>query len=305
MLTAMFRCHVYVIGDCPHFPRLDKYRGLGIPKSRHDVIVANIEKPLGYLTEWLSLYLHNRQEVLDNADTSWLMPDGELDGKRCHKIKLTYDDYDIYAYFSMDDHYTLLRLEINLGKQYQKISGKRDDIILATEGLEWDTAFVAEDALFTITVNDQNIETNNERQLTRGSEIYDMMFPMLDGSETHISQHFGKQVIVLFFWASWCGPCRKALPLASTVLKDFPQTELVSYFINVNESHETIRAFCTKYNISENIVLDYGKIGDSFEEGAIPSVFVIGKDRKIKEIFTGYSPSYESDLRRILSLLTS
>ncbi len=285
--------------------RQGKYRGLGIPKSRHDVILANIEKPLGYLTEWLSLYLHNRQEVLDNANTSWLMPDGELDGKRCHKIKLTYGDYDIYAYFSMDNKYLLSRIEMNLGKQYQTISGKRDDIILSTDGLEWGTAFPLNDSLFTITVTDENIVTNKKNELTRGSEVYDMTFSMLDGSETHISQHFGKQVIVLLFWASWCGPCRKALPLASTVLNDFPKTDIVSYFINVNESHETIRAFCTKYNINDNIVLDYGKIRDSFEEDGIPSVFVIGKDRRIKEIFEGYSPSYETDLRKILALLTS
>lgn len=284
--------------------RQGKYRGLGKPKTRHDFIVSNIDAPLGYLTEWLSFFLHNRSEILDNANTCWLMPDGELDGKQCNKIKLTYDKYDVYLYLGIENH-ALLRLEMNLGRQYGSLSGKHDDIIVATDTLAWDTAFHAEDSAFTVAVDDEEIQTNDDNQLTRGLEVHDMIFPMLDGSEKHISEHLGKQVIVLFFWASWCGPCRRAFPVVSKVTKDFRDHNVVCYYININESYDNIRKFSDKNNFYENIVVDSGKLYDSFDLNGVPGIFVIGKDKRIKEEYHGYSESFEVDLRKILTAFTS
>jgi cytochrome c biogenesis protein CcmG, thiol:disulfide interchange protein DsbE len=117
-----------------------------------------------------------------------------------------------------------------------------------------------------------------------------------DGNQVDLQTLKGK-VVLLDFWASWCGPCVAELPHIENLHKDFKNQGLVTLGVN-NEDVEVARAFVKQRGYTFTTLVDEGKeVSKNYGVSGIPQVFIIGREGKVKWHTLGYSSGKEVELR--------
>ncbi len=128
--------------------------------------------------------------------------------------------------------------------------------------------------------------------------------PLLGGGTLDLSKHKGKDIVILDFWASWCGPCRIGMPIIEQISKDYAKKNVVVYAINQQEDEETIRSFLDETGLDLKVAMDKDlKVSMQYGAERIPQTVIVGKDGKAEIVHLGISPTFESDLRRELDAL--
>lgn len=119
----------------------------------------------------------------------------------------------------------------------------------------------------------------------------------LDGEVVSLYELRGK-VVVLDFWATWCGPCIQSLPHFARMARDEHDSEVVFFSINLQEDKEKIGAFLKKQKLNLSVLLDEnGNTAKLFGIKTIPQTVIIGKDGVVTKDISGYSPGTERELK--------
>jgi len=125
------------------------------------------------------------------------------------------------------------------------------------------------------------------------------------GQEQTISRHRGK-VVILTFWASWCGPCRKELPILGKFQRIVGRDYLEVIAVNVKEPLRDYQAVVrANRDIDVTWVHDaYGITSKYYGVDVLPNLFVIDREGRIAHVHRGYSEdSIKQFVREIASLL--
>jgi thiol-disulfide isomerase/thioredoxin len=112
---------------------------------------------------------------------------------------------------------------------------------------------------------------------------------LLTGEKIPLSKQRGK-VVILTFWASWCGPCRRELPILEKAQEIIGQDRLTVLAVSFHENPDAERGL-TKLASTWHIKLvgdSVGWIADHYGISAIPHLFIIGRDGVILANHTGY-----------------
>ena len=129
-----------------------------------------------------------------------------------------------------------------------------------------------------------------------GGEAKNFTLPLLDGGEFVLEKYRGK-VVVLDFWASWCGPCLKALPELMEAMKGMPSDEVHLVGVNQGEPAAQVKGFLTTRRWNLTTVLDVDQaVGKQFGVKGIPHTVVIGPDGKVAMVKTGYSAAAAGEI---------
>jgi thiol-disulfide isomerase/thioredoxin len=133
-----------------------------------------------------------------------------------------------------------------------------------------------------------SMEAEQARHPLTGTEAPDFTSSLLDGNAFQLSKLRGK-VVVLDFWATWCGPCVQAMPVVTEVAQSMAESGVVVYAVNVGEQAEEINDFLKKVKINAPIVLDpESKVSGAYQTEAIPQTILIGKDGRIEVVHIGF-----------------
>jgi thiol-disulfide isomerase/thioredoxin len=137
-----------------------------------------------------------------------------------------------------------------------------------------------------------------------GSVPQDQLGKDLQGNPVHISDYHGK-VVILSFWASWCGPCMKELPVLAGVVKRVGPDQLQVIAVNF---HDETKPFKYVVDVLKNypitILRDQNrKTSKEFGVQAIPRMIIIGRDGKVAADHTGYGEGMIPELVEQLNTL--
>ncbi len=116
-------------------------------------------------------------------------------------------------------------------------------------------------------------------------EGMDFSAPGLDGKEIDLSHYRGHPVIV-DFWATWCGPCRKQIPELVALYKKYNKSRGlviigVSCDLIQGEGAQAVAPFVEEFRINYPIALADERLVDSMGVEAIPTTFFVGPDGKM------------------------
>ena len=111
----------------------------------------------------------------------------------------------------------------------------------------------------------------------------------LDGTVLETGGYRGK-VLVVTFWASWCGPCLKELPMLEGLQRTVGKERLQVVAVNI-EDRDVFRRVARKLeSFTLTVAHDERKRGsDAYGVNGIPHMVIVGRDGAIVKVNRGYS----------------
>jgi peroxiredoxin len=111
---------------------------------------------------------------------------------------------------------------------------------------------------------------------------------LADATKTASLAEFKGQVVILDFWATWCGPCQASLPGLNKIHKELKDKGLQTFAIDLEETKDVIQPVAAKLCPDIPVLLDEdSKVSTLYAVNGIPQTVVIGRDGKIKKVFIG------------------
>ena len=120
---------------------------------------------------------------------------------------------------------------------------------------------------------------------------------MLDGKRFKLSNQKGK-VIVLDFWASWCGFCMQSMPDVHKLTQEFKGRDVQYITVNAQEDQATVKSALERLKIEPATLLDIdGAAGEKYQATSLPQIVVIDTDMKVADMIIGANPDLIDQLR--------
>jgi len=117
------------------------------------------------------------------------------------------------------------------------------------------------------------------------------------GENVRLAEQRG-QVVMLNFWASWCGPCRKEMPLLDEMSKRYSSAGFVLYGVNVEEDNTDAKKLLKDLGVTFPILFDTeSKASSLYNVDAMPTTVVIDKKGVIRYVNRGYKAGDENKYR--------
>jgi len=123
-----------------------------------------------------------------------------------------------------------------------------------------------------------------------GSPAPPFTLPDLNGRQVSLSQYKGK-VVMLDFWATWCGPCRMSMPVLENLEKEYRDT-LVLLAINLQETRDDVSQYMRQQQLHSQVLLDeQASVGEIYGAGSIPMQVLIDKSGIVRYVQLGVVPA--------------
>jgi peroxiredoxin/outer membrane lipoprotein-sorting protein len=124
-----------------------------------------------------------------------------------------------------------------------------------------------------------------------GKPAPDFTLDLLDGGKMTLSQHKGKDIVVLDFWATWCPPCIKSMPIMVETTGEFKDRNVVFYAVNKNQEKAVVERFMKRQKYKTTVALDTdNSVSSKYGVQSIPFSVIIGKDGLVKLVHKGALP---------------
>ncbi|MES9972805.1 TlpA family protein disulfide reductase [Candidatus Thiodiazotropha sp. LNASS1] len=107
------------------------------------------------------------------------------------------------------------------------------------------------------------------------------------------------QVVMVNFWASWCGPCRQEMPLLQQLFDRYQSLGFSLLGVNVDEDRAAADKMLSDVPVSFPILYDdRSKVSKQYQVKAMPSTFMVDRDGRIRYLHKGYKPGYEEEYQQ-------
>jgi len=133
----------------------------------------------------------------------------------------------------------------------------------------------------------------------------DFSLKSIDGQEITLSQLKGK-VVLLDFWATWCGPCKESIPHLVQLYKNYRGSGFELVGMNVDKGdREAVRRFVRSMDIPYPVVTAPEDVVSNYRVSGIPVTFLIDKEGRIRERVVGFSGTIARQLDTKVGELTA
>ncbi len=267
-------------------------------------------------TQWFSRFVHRQEGLLDEYGEAEYLGKEELvlnggEAVDCHHLKLASPQSAVELWLEASERPFLHKLVMDVtGAFFQtKEQQESNSVTIELVTSAWQPGVQLDDARFAFVPPEgvKRMPSKDERATQEpqdpllGKEAPAIELDLLDGGKMNLANHKGKEVVILDFWATWCSPCRMAMPIIAQVASEYKDKGVVLYAVNQREDEAKIRSFLESSKLSLNVALDKdSKAGAAYRVSGIPRMVIVGKDGIVHAGHSGMSPTLKTDLKREL-----
>lgn len=147
--------------------------------------------------------------------------------------------------------------------------------------------------------------TSGAVALDKGQAAPEIQLRDLAGKEVKLSSLKGK-VVIVDFWASWCGPCRESMPVLERLSKTYKNKGLVVLGVNIDNDAATASKFLKDVPVSFTVVNDAAKtVAKAYAPPTMPSSYIVDKLGRIHAVHAGFKASdgkkLEAEVQQLLN----
>jgi thiol-disulfide isomerase/thioredoxin len=130
--------------------------------------------------------------------------------------------------------------------------------------------------------------------LPTGTPAPDWTLYTLDGDAVTLSA-LRDTVVVMDFWATWCGPCNLAMPVMQAIHEDYAGSPVRVIGVNVWEDGD-VEAFLAENGITYTVVVGGDSVASEYLVTAIPTFYIIDGQGMVSYAARGFDPSHETEI---------
>jgi peroxiredoxin len=132
----------------------------------------------------------------------------------------------------------------------------------------------------------------------------DFTLRTLEGQNLRLGEQRGR-VVLVNFWATWCGPCRQEMPHLNKLYDKYKSSGFVLLGVNVDEDTRQAASVASKLGVKFPVLPDNDKrVSKQYDLSAMPSTVLIDRDGRVRYLHRGYQSGYEDTYdRQIRELL--
>jgi len=132
----------------------------------------------------------------------------------------------------------------------------------------------------------------------------DFTLRSVGGPNMRLAEQRG-QVVLVNFWATWCGPCRQEMPHLSRLYDRYRSSGFVLLGVNIDDDPRAAADLATKLGLQFPVLLDTDKqVSRAYDMSAMPATLLIDRNGRVRHIHRGYRDgverTYEEQVRNLL-----
>ncbi len=137
-----------------------------------------------------------------------------------------------------------------------------------------------------------------------GQVAPDFVLKSSSGENLRLSEYRG-DVVMVNFWATWCGPCRQEMPLLDELYSRYQRVGFSLLGVNIDDDSRKAMNMIAELGVSFPVLFDSRKeVSKLYEVDAMPVTVIIDREGNVRHVHHGYKPGYEDQyLDEIRSLL--
>jgi peroxiredoxin len=140
-----------------------------------------------------------------------------------------------------------------------------------------------------------------------GQPAPDFALRSLSGENIRLSEHLG-EVVVINFWATWCGPCRQEMPALDELYAKYKLAGMTLLGVNIDDGNAAERAAEMAHGLKLSYAVlfdDRKEVARAFDVSAMPLTVMIDREGVVRQVYEGFRPGqekrYAEQLRELLN----
>ena len=126
-----------------------------------------------------------------------------------------------------------------------------------------------------------------------GQAAPDFALKSASGENLRLSEYRG-DVVMVNFWATWCGPCRQEMPLLDELYSRYGRVGFSLLGVNIDDNSSKAMNMVSELGVSFPVLFDSNKaVSKLYEVDAMPVTVIIDREGNVRHVHQGYKPGYE------------
>ena len=126
-----------------------------------------------------------------------------------------------------------------------------------------------------------------------GQPAPDFALKSSTGQNLRLSEYRG-DVVMINFWATWCGPCRQEMPLLDELYARYQRVGFNLLGVNIDDDSSRAMAMIRELGVSFPVLFDASKdVSRLYEVDAMPVTIIVDREGNVRHVHQGYKPGYE------------
>ncbi len=137
-----------------------------------------------------------------------------------------------------------------------------------------------------------------------GQAAPDFALKSSTGENLRLSEYRG-DVVMINFWATWCGPCRQEMPLLDELYQRYSRVGFNLLGVNIDDDSRRAMQMIEELGVNFPVLFDASKrVSELYDVDAMPVTVLVDREGTVRYVHQGYKPGYEDKyLTQIRTLL--